>query len=150
MSSYGQDILLEQLPLMLGLALFVLLMKFNPYSRHFVIQHNIAPTAKSQIAKDAEKGARAGNYLSDQLIINGIRAGRGDSDNLRSRAFHSLGLVETPLAGSYLLKCRDRPDRISLLSSNPAHLTNLLTEKSSLSGLLLAYLLDSKLEEIVV
>ncbi|MDE1850237.1 MAG: hypothetical protein KGH54_00375 [Candidatus Micrarchaeota archaeon] len=150
MSSYGLDLLSEQLPLILGLALFGLLIKFNPYARHFVVQHSRRPLSKSKMALGAEKAGGVENYLSDQLIINGIRAGRGNASNLRSRAFHSLGMVEASLAGSYLLKCRDRAGRIRLISSNPMHLTNPLAEKSSASGLLLAYLLDSKLDAIVV
>jgi len=150
MSSYGLDLLVEQLPLILGIVLFGFLIKFNPYARHFVVQHNRSPAFKPPSPEVTEKEEGMENYLRDQLVINGIQVGRAEATNLRSRAFHSLGMVEAPLAGSYLLKCRDKPEKISLLSSNPGQITNLLTEKSRISGLLLAYQLESKLGAIVV
>lgn len=150
MSSYGYDLMANQIPLVLGILLFWLLIKFNPSLRRFVVQHNNNPTHRPDSSEPLQERDQIRDRLYDQLLTKGIMLRKESRTKISSAALHHTGLLD-PHAARNLLNLQKTPAKITLLAvSDTTAMRSLLTEKSRSCGLLLAHFLDATLDFMVV
>ncbi|MDE1869797.1 MAG: hypothetical protein KGH71_02305 [Candidatus Micrarchaeota archaeon] len=148
MSSAGQSLIFSIIPVLLGLALFLLLTLFNPASKKYVI------TQSSLVAKSADctpipKPCMSPSkvYVYDQLILRGHYV---KEEERSEAAFSKFGLLEI---GNLSHLAKGNPAKnleIISTASNCDVINRLSCSNSPLFAALLPYLLDSSLKMVIV
>lgn len=134
MNSQGASFILSNLPILIGAVLFLFLLKTNPLSHRYVISH--------------EKQAGSGDYdlkqvneLDNFLIVNGLR-----KEKINKSKFIWFDKLNT------FVDKGSPPKSITLITKNEikAELCKSAYSSSPTFGLLIPYLLDSRLSGVEV
>ncbi|MGI0141979.1 MAG: hypothetical protein ACREBF_05035 [Candidatus Micrarchaeales archaeon] len=146
----GLSLVIEQVPILLGAAFLLLLIRFNPYKKKFVVQHNskvnvcVQPNDVVQTHSD-----QTVDYLYDYLIISGIFPREKKASTIRVTALNDLGLIEVDRI-KFPLQEKIKSESLNVLAKDAMELQTPLLEKSQASGFLLAHLLNSTLDFKVI
>lgn len=149
-----KDLLVQEFPIIIGIALLLLLTRFK-YSRRKVkleqdtteisVYENVNPC--TSITPTTSNSLL--NYQYDNLVCNGISPGLLDTENLKVLAFSKSGMVgyqDIQRLPELNLECKTKKLNLITTPEDTKKIAETLTSFSKEGGLLLAYLINSNLE----
>ena len=149
MNELGQSFILGLLPILLGAALFLILTRFNPLGKKYVLTHSVPNHIHVESPSFPKTfGCVTSAYLRDRLIINGVCL--QDESALQEAAFSKLGLLKVSEL-ELLLKIK-YPKRLELVANRfeSEALSNLPYSSPKAFASILPYALSSSLKMVIL